>query len=241
MKRLLYVDCCIRGQTSRTRRLAEAFLDALPQGWAVEPLELAAEGLQYFSGPFFQQRQDLLAAGNRTHPRFRYAWQFAQADAIVLAAPLWDLSFPALLKVYIENVSVENITFGCGEAGCYGICQARRMVFLTTRGSAYEGSHLEMGSRYLQGTIVWRQTAWTPWEPIRNPFSAPPAPRLRSWPKLFKISSSKRNGFSRSVLTSGLRDSGSVHTLTEIPSSLSAPPPDGSGAPGQRFRRSRCS
>ena len=62
----------------------------------------------------------------------------------------WDLSFPALLKVYIENVSVENITFGCGEAGCYGICQARRMVFLTTRGSAYEGSHLEMGSRYLQ-------------------------------------------------------------------------------------------
>ena len=53
----------------------------------MEPLELAAEGLQYFSGPFFQQRQDLLAAGNRTHPRFRYAWQFAQADAIVLARP----------------------------------------------------------------------------------------------------------------------------------------------------------
>ena len=150
MKRLLYVDCCIRGQASRTRRLAEAFLDALPQDWVVEPLEWAAEGLQYFSGPFFQQRQDLLDAGNRTHPRFRYAWQFAQADAIVLAAPLWDLSFPALLKVYIENVSVEGITFGCGAAGCYGICRAQRMAFLTTRGSVYEGSHLEMGSRYLQ-------------------------------------------------------------------------------------------
>ena len=215
MKRLLYVDCCIRGQTSRTRRLAQAFLDALPQGWAVEPLELAAEGLQYFSGPFFQQRQDLLAAGNRTHPRFRYAWQFAQADAIVLAAPLWDLSFPALLKVYIENVSVENITFGCGEAGCYGICQARRMVFLTTRGSAYEGSHLEMGSRYLQA--------------------------MAEFFGIDRYDCVAADGLSRSVLTSGLRDSGSVHTLTEIPSSLSAPPPDGSGAPGQRFRRSRCS
>ena len=78
------------------------------------------------------------------------AWQFAQADAIVLAAPLWDLSFPALLKVYIENVSVENITFGCGEAGCYGICQARRMVFLTTRGGIYEpGSEWEQGAPYL--------------------------------------------------------------------------------------------
>ena len=149
MKRLLYVDCCIRGSQSRTRRLAEAFLGALTPTWKTEILNLPEEGLPYFSGPYFQQRQDLLAAGNREHPRFRYAWQFARADAIVLAAPLWDLSFPALLKVYIEQVSVEGITFGCGEAGCYGICHASRMVFLTTRGNAYEGSHLEMGSRYL--------------------------------------------------------------------------------------------
>lgn len=47
-------------------------------------------------------------------------------------------------------MSVEGITFGCGAAGCYGICRAQRMAFLTTRGSVYEGSHLEMGSRYLQ-------------------------------------------------------------------------------------------
>ena len=106
MKRLLYVDCCIRGSQSRTRRLAEAFLGALPPTWKTEILNLPEEGLPYFSGPYFQQRQDLLAAGNREHPRFRYAWQFARADAIVLAAPLWDLSFPALLKVYIEQVSV---------------------------------------------------------------------------------------------------------------------------------------
>lgn len=150
MRRLLYVDCCIRGRDSRTRRLAEAFLSALPPGWETETLDLTEEGLQYFSGPFFRQRQELLAAGNRSHPRFRYAWQFARADAVVFAAPLWDLSFPALLKVYLENVSVEGITFGCNESGCYGICRAERMAFLTTRGGFYEGSHLEMGSRYLE-------------------------------------------------------------------------------------------
>ena len=26
MKQLLYIDCCIRGEQSRTRKLAEAFL-----------------------------------------------------------------------------------------------------------------------------------------------------------------------------------------------------------------------
>ena len=37
--------------------------------------------------------------------------QFQRADAILIAAPFYDLSIPALLKVYIENVSVDGITF----------------------------------------------------------------------------------------------------------------------------------
>ena len=28
----------------------------------------------------------------------------ANADKIVIAAPFWDMSFPSLLKVYIENI-----------------------------------------------------------------------------------------------------------------------------------------
>lgn len=120
-----------------------------------------------------------------------------RADAIVLAAPLWDLSFPALLKVYIENVSVEGITFGCGAAGCYGICRAQRMAFLTTRGSVYEGSHLEMGSRYLQamaeffgirpGTTAWQPMVWMPPDTTRRAILRTAASRQRSWPGSFNV------------------------------------------------------
>lgn len=42
---------------------------------------------------------------------FKYAHEFANADLIVIAAPFWDLSIPALLKVYIENIAVDGITF----------------------------------------------------------------------------------------------------------------------------------
>lgn len=149
MRTVLYVDCCIRREQSRTKRLADAFLSALPSDCRVEHLDLMAEDLSYFKESYFAQREQLLAAGERDHPRFRYAHQFAEADLIVMAAPFWDLAFPALLKVYIEQVSVDGITFGSTEAGLRGLCRASHLVFLTTRGGFYTGDAMEMGGRYL--------------------------------------------------------------------------------------------
>ena len=149
MKEVLFVDCCIRGNESRTRRLADRFLAALDPAYHVTRLNLMEENLPYFKGDYFDERQRLLESGDRSHPRFRYAHQFAEADLIVIAAPFWDLSFPALLKVYVEQVSVDGITFGSTEKGLQGLCQASDMVFLTTRGGFYTDDGMEMGSRYL--------------------------------------------------------------------------------------------
>ena len=50
-----------------------------------------------------------------------YAKQFAGADTIVIAAPFWDLSFPAILKTYIENIYVTGIVsrYSKKDASCY--------------------------------------------------------------------------------------------------------------------------
>ena len=112
-------------------------MSALPSDCAVTRLELMAEDISYFKDSYFDQREALLAENRRDHPRFRYAHQFAQADLIVIAAPFWDLSFPALLKVYIEQVSVDGITFGSTEDGLKGLCRASHLVFLTTRGGFF--------------------------------------------------------------------------------------------------------
>lgn len=152
MTNVLYIDCCIRGGQSRTRKLAEAFLGELERrdDIKLDRLVLMDEPLVPFQDGFFWQRERLLEAGELTHPRFRYAHQFREAGRIVIAAPFWDLSFPALLKVYIENVSVQGITFDCDEQnGCFGVCKAEKMLFLTTRGGALEGSPMDNGTRYL--------------------------------------------------------------------------------------------
>lgn len=41
---------------------------------------------------------------------FDVAKQFARTDMVVVAAPFWDMSIPAKLKIYFENVSVSDIT-----------------------------------------------------------------------------------------------------------------------------------
>ena len=152
MTNILYIDCCIRGEQSRTRKLAEAFLDVLSAraDVAIDRLTLMDEPLIPLENGFFWQRERLIESGELNHPRFRYAHQFQQTQRIIIAAPFWDLSFPALLKVYIENLCVQGITFDCNEQnGCFGVCNATKMLFLTTRGGALEGSEQDNGTKYL--------------------------------------------------------------------------------------------
>ena len=151
MTNVLYIDCCIRAQQSRTRMLAEAFLHALSrrEGVSIDRLTLMDEPLVPFQNGFFWQRERLLETGELDHPRFRYAHQFQRAEKIIIAAPFWDLSFPALLKVYIENLCVQGITFDCDETGTHGVCRAEKLLFLTTRGGAFEGSPMDNGTKYL--------------------------------------------------------------------------------------------
>ena len=149
IRKALLVDCCIRKKESRTAQLLQAFADALPKDVVKEVLVLDEENLSCLTGAYFEQRQRLLEEGQLDHPRFRYAHQFAKADLVCIAAPFWDLSFPALLKVYIEQISVDGITFQSKHGGLAGICRGTDLVFLTTRGGIYTEDPMEMGSRYL--------------------------------------------------------------------------------------------
>lgn len=152
--KVLMINGCVRGEKSRSWKLAEAFLNEMrkkaPADMKYEQLDLATMDFKPLAGEFFEAREKLLAAGNREHERFRYAHQFAEADLLLIAAPFWDLSVPAIVKLYIENISVEGITFGCDETGMYGLCKAKECIFFTTRGSVYGDGDLEHGASYLR-------------------------------------------------------------------------------------------
>ena len=69
---------------------------------------------------------------------FDLARQFSDAEEIVIAVPYWDLSFPAALKQYFEQINVTGITFKYTEEGIpVGLCRARRLFYVTTAGGCY--------------------------------------------------------------------------------------------------------
>lgn len=152
-KKILMINGCVREKESRTWCLAETFLGAMrrtaPHPFVYTQLDLAQMDLKPLAGDFFEERQRLLEENDRTHPRFDLAHQFARADRILVAAPFWDLSIPAVLKLYIENISLDGITFGCNAEGMYGMCRAEDMLFFTTRGGFYKDGPMEQGARYL--------------------------------------------------------------------------------------------
>lgn len=157
MSELLYVDACVRGERSRTRMLAGAFLEGYVQrhpGDAIRRRDLMEGRLQPQYPEILEQRDALLASGRLEAPMFDDARAFAAADKIVIAAPFWDLSYPAILRIYLERVSVVGITFAYSEeAEQYGLCRAKKLLFITTRGGDFSGPEtnwMELGARHME-------------------------------------------------------------------------------------------
>lgn len=153
--RLLYCTACPRGEgVSRTLMLAEAFLQAFEAAWPEAEIirhDVAAMGLLPIDGAMLARREALIDARAWDDPIFVPAHAFAAADALVIAAPYWDLMFPAMLKVYIEHVFIREKTFRYQDDQPIGLCRAKRAVFLTTAGSPIGAN--DFGSQYLAATL----------------------------------------------------------------------------------------
>lgn len=154
MEKLLIVDACVRGELSRTRKLAnrviDLYCDAHPEV-VVEAVDLCALRPEPQYPEILAQRDALYKMGKLDHPIFDLAHQFAQADRIILAAPFWDLDYPAILKIYLERVSMADITFRYDELGrIEGNCKAQKLLLVTTRGSCVAGTEMEHATGHLE-------------------------------------------------------------------------------------------
>lgn len=132
MKKILFVNSCVR-ENSRTYELAEYALSCL--NGEIFQINIADENIMPLNRERLDRREKFIADENFGEKDFKYAKQFAESDEIVIAAPYWDLSFPALLKAYIEAICVCRITFCYNDLGIpEGLCKAKRLIYITTSG-----------------------------------------------------------------------------------------------------------
>lgn len=129
---ILFVNACVRRE-SRTKRLAEYVLKKL--NGTVKEVNLEKENISPLNNDRLIYRTKAASHSDFDDSVFDYAKDFAAADTIVMAAPYWDLSFPASIKCYIEAINVVGLTFAYGETGRpYGLCKADRLIYVTTAG-----------------------------------------------------------------------------------------------------------
>ncbi|MBR2175659.1 MAG: NAD(P)H-dependent oxidoreductase [Clostridia bacterium] len=129
---ILFVNVCVR-ENSRTLKLAEYLLKRFDD--EIIRLDLEHEDLKPLNRKLLAERDRLISEKEFSSELFRYAKQFAKADTVVIAAPYWDLSFPALLKIYMEQLCVLGVTFQYSDDGRpIGLCKADRMFYVTTAG-----------------------------------------------------------------------------------------------------------
>ena len=131
-RKILYINACVR-EESRTLELAKHLLSHLEGELTEYNLEKA--NLRPLTRQSLAKRDALLAAGDRADPMLRPALDFAAADTVVLAAPYWDLSFPASVKTWIEHINCVGLSFAYGpDDRPYGLCRAKRLYYVMTAG-----------------------------------------------------------------------------------------------------------
>ena len=141
---ILYINACVRKE-SRTKVLADHLIGKLltqaERKGAKEEVEEVDLGKVLFpvaDEEFINHRVELEEACAWDDPMFDLAKQFARADQVVVAAPYWDLSFPAALKQYFEQINVMGITFEYTPEGTpRAMCQAEKLYYVMTAGGVF--------------------------------------------------------------------------------------------------------
>lgn len=78
--------------------------------------------------------------------------QFVAADKYVFVTPMWNFSFPPIMKAYLDSLCTAGKTFKYTENGPVGLLPDKKALHIQARGGIYsEGpaAAMEMGHRYL--------------------------------------------------------------------------------------------
>ncbi|ABP67092.1 NAD(P)H dehydrogenase (quinone) [Caldicellulosiruptor saccharolyticus DSM 8903] len=157
MAKLLYIKANPKSdQSSRTFIISEHFIKVYKEfhpNDQIITLDLYKEGIHFLSQ---EDINDIFAPkteASKHHPILKYAYQFLEADKYVFAAPMWNLGIPAILKAYIDYITVSGITFKYTEQGAVGLLRGKKAVHIMATGGEYKTppfSDFEMANRYLK-------------------------------------------------------------------------------------------
>lgn len=153
MKKLLYISASPKPETeSVSKQAARMFIQRLMAqvtGYQLEELDLYTSNIPLPNHQHFERQSHLVTGAayqalNDTDQAIvdrmkDLCSQFQQADTYVISAPMWGLSFPALLKQYLDCILLIDRLFTIDATGFHGLLadKERHMVYVQSSGGVY--------------------------------------------------------------------------------------------------------
>ena len=143
--KLLQIDSSARRTSSVSRRLtakfAEEWRKSHPDSEVIQR-DLSATALPLITddwgATYLEDSQLTLAQRSYLSTSDQLIQELAAADTVVIGAPMYNFTIPSLLKAWIDQVVRLGKTVGYGPNGPQGLLGRKKVVVITSRGSAYE-------------------------------------------------------------------------------------------------------
>ena len=142
---LLHLDASPRGARSNSRKLGQDFLAAFRSAQpdaritvrdiGREPPPFVSEA--WVEGAFAPVESHSPSAREAIAVSNRYVDELLAADQIVITTPIYNLSLPAALKAWIDQVVRVGRTFAKGDQGYEGLAKGKRAIIVVTSGSDF--------------------------------------------------------------------------------------------------------
>jgi len=156
---LLLINSSGRNNGSITRKLADKTVNQLRMGknYSVISRDLST-GLPYIDEQWItatftpidqrteQQHQVLVFSDMLVD-------EILQSQTIVIAAPIYNFSIPAVLKAWIDLIARSQLTFKYTEQGPVGLIQNKKVYIVMASGGVLLGSPVDYASTYLKQVL----------------------------------------------------------------------------------------
>jgi FMN-dependent NADH-azoreductase len=144
-------------------KMHEVFMNEIDKGLNIQTFDVFEEDMPYFGQDFFNamQKSAQAEAMSETEQRILTASAkamdaFMEADVVVFAFPLWNMTIPAALQTFIDYIYRAGMTFKYTENGPVGLVPEKKVIILNARGGVYstpEAAPAEMSVTYIRNIM----------------------------------------------------------------------------------------
>ncbi len=154
-KTILQIDSSGRSQGSLTRELSEKISNKLNLGDNKVVKRDLNHGLPFVDENWIHA--NFTDPDQRTEEQKKYlnksdelVSELIDADHIVIGAPIYNFSIPAVLKAWIDMIARARVTFKYTENGPEGLLKGKKVYIAMASGGVPIGSAMDFSSEYLK-------------------------------------------------------------------------------------------